>query len=102
MRSFISYVSKYGSTYVIWMHACTNNNGHGFRLFFQIEDGRPDVLLLKPPQVGIYNLPSTDLVRVQLALVHGVRVLNDFYLVLSKSFSIETLRRNASQNLLSY
>lgn len=34
---------------------------------------------------------TCHLVRVQLALVHWVGVLNDFYLVLSKTFSIETL-----------
>lgn len=44
--------------------------------------------------VGANILLSTDLIWVQLALVHWVGVLNDFYLVFSKSLPIEPLRRN--------
>lgn len=51
--------------------------------------------------VETYTLPNTDLILVQLALVHWVGVLNDFYLVFSKSLPIETLRRNAEQSLVS-
>lgn len=37
-------------------------------------------------------MPHTDLIWVQLALVHRVGVFDDFDLILSKSLSIETLR----------
>ena len=43
------------------------------------------------------TMPNTDLIGVQLALVHWVGVLDDFYLVLSKSLSIETLRRHRAE-----
>lgn len=38
------------------------------------------------------TLPDTHLIRIQLTLVHGVGVLNDFNLVFSKTLPIETLR----------
>ena len=47
------------------------------------------------PCGNVHNVPNTDLIWVQLALVHRVGVLNDFYLVLSKSLSIETLKRKS-------
>lgn len=44
-------------------------------------------------------MPHTNLIRVQLALVHWVGVFDDFYLVLSKSLPIETLRGKSSTGL---
>lgn len=44
-----------------------------------------------------YTQPHAHLVWVQLALVNRVGVLNDFDLVLSKSLSIETLRRSGTE-----
>lgn len=46
--------------------------------------------------------PIIHLIWVQLALVHWVGILNDFYLVLSKSLPIETLRRNTAQGLIRF
>lgn len=47
--------------------------------------------LLLIQDVKIHILYNTDLIGVQLALVHWVGVFNDFYLVLSKPLAIETL-----------
>lgn len=49
----------------------------------------------------MYSAPNTHLVGVQLALVHRVGVLNDFYLVLPKSLPVETLRRHAERSFVS-
>lgn len=51
-----------------------------------------EIVSMSTEDMGV--LSHTDLVWVQLALVHWVGVLNDLYLVFAESFPIETLREN--------
>lgn len=88
------------------MNACRGKDASVFKLCFYCYVGYSNsstkIAVSSHLSNSVDTLPNTDLIWVQLALVHWVRVLNDFYLVLSKSLPIETLRRNAAQDLIRF